>query len=182
MSKVEEKMLNMMVDMATNKGRLEAEHERRKKEIAEKDAQIAELKTLLKMREDRIAELEFQLTQQNLTQPKVTVNQFFLLSAPKTHTYVQGLDNDGRQFVGHMFHQTMPDSTPMSVLMEVDEMTRFERTDIRLAEAMEKVANKPNIDNFYNSGTYNDNSGSTMTPAITPNDQEQQKLTDKNHD
>lgn len=83
MSKVEEKMLNMMVDMATNKGRLEAEQERRKKEIAEKDAQIAELKTLLKMREDRIAELEFQLTQQNLTQPKVTVNQFFFAVSPQ---------------------------------------------------------------------------------------------------
>ena len=36
MSKVEEKMLNMVVDMATYKGRLEAEQERHMKEIAER--------------------------------------------------------------------------------------------------------------------------------------------------
>lgn len=39
-----------------------------------------------------------------------------------------------------------------------------------------------NIEKFYNTGTYNDNSGSTITPAITSNDKEQQKVIEENHD
>ena len=142
MSKVEEKMLNMVVDMATYKGRLEAEQERHMKEIAEKNVEIAELKGLLKKKDNRIAELEERLVQQSTSQPKVMVKQYFLLSAPKTYNYVQALDNNGRRFVGHMFHQTLADDTPKSVLMEVDEMTRLDCTDKRLADAMEEVAKK----------------------------------------
>ena len=142
MSKVEEKMLNMVVDMATYKGRLEAERERHMKEIAEKNVEIAELKGLLKKKDERIAELEERLVQQSASQPKVMVKQYFLLSAPKTYNYVQALDNNGRRFVGHMFHQTLADDTPKSVLMEVDEMTRLDCTDKRLADAMEEVAKK----------------------------------------
>ena len=47
---------------------------------------------------------------------------------------------------------------------------------------MEKAANKPTIDKFYNTGTYNDNSGAIFAPAITSNDKEQQKLVDENND
>lgn len=137
----------MVVDMATSKGRLEAEQERHKQELAEKDAQIAELKAQLKEKDDRNAELVVLLDQLRTSQPQVTVHQFFVLSVPKTYNYVQGLDNDGRQFVGHMFHQTMPDDTPRSVLSQVDEMTSLERTDKRLAEAMEKVASRPTTQN-----------------------------------
>jgi hypothetical protein len=60
-----------------------------------------------------------------------------------------------------------------------------ERKDIKqdkILDSMEKAANKPTIDKFYNTGTYNDNSGAIFTPAITSNDKEQQKLIDENND
>ncbi len=60
-----------------------------------------------------------------------------------------------------------------------------ERKDLKqdkILDSMEKAANKPTIDKFYNTGTYNDNSGATFTPAITSNDKEQQKLIDENND
>ena len=60
-----------------------------------------------------------------------------------------------------------------------------ERKDMKqdkILDSMEKAANKPTIDKFYNTGTYNDNSGATFTPAITSNDKEQQKLIDENND
>ena len=60
-----------------------------------------------------------------------------------------------------------------------------ERKDLKqdkILDSMEKAANKPTIDKFYNTGTYNDNSGSTITPAITSNDKEQQKVIEENHD
>ena len=55
-------------------------------------------------------------------------------------------------------------------------------TQVRLANAIEEAANKPTIDKFYNTGTYNDNSGATFTPAVTSNDKEQQKVIDEKHD
>ena len=60
-----------------------------------------------------------------------------------------------------------------------------ERKDLKqdkILDSMEKAANKPTIDKFYNTGTYNDNSGATFTPAITSNDKEQHKLIDENND
>ena len=60
-----------------------------------------------------------------------------------------------------------------------------ERKDLKqekILDSMEKAANKPTIDKFYNTGTYNDNSGATFTPAITSNDKGQQKLIDENND
>ena len=166
MSNVQEKMLDMVVDMATTKGRMEAEQERYEKEIAEKDAEIARLKADGNKKDERIAELEQLLVQQS-NQPQVIMNNFFMLSVPKTNKYVRELNNDGRQFVGHMFHQTMPDDTPKSVLMQVDEMTSLDRTDLRLAESMEKLASKPTTQNVY--GDKNDfQDGAQMLKMAIP--------------
>jgi hypothetical protein len=146
---------------------MEAEQVRYEKEIAEKDAEIARLKAEGNKKDERIAELEQLLVQQSTNQPQVIMNNFFLLSVPKTNKYVRGLNNDGRQFVGHMFHQTMPDDTPKSVLMQVDEMTSLDRTDLRLAESMEKLASKPTTQNVY--GDKNDfQDGAQMLKMAIP--------------
>ena len=186
MSKVEEKMLNMVVDMATYKGRLEAEQERHMKEIAEKNVEIAELKGLLKKKDNRIAELEERLVQQSTAQPKVMVKQYFLLSAPKTYNYVQALDNNGRRFVGHMFHQTLADDTPKSILMKVDEMTRLDCTDKRLADAMEEVAKKKTTElKVYPQAGSTANLGCQMQSPefkVIPPSKEQQAALESNKD
>ena len=67
------------------------------------------------------------LQQQQASRPQVVVNNynFFMLSVPRTRAYVDNLGNDGRQFVGHMLHQTMLEDTPRSVMDQVDEMTRL---------------------------------------------------------
>ena len=59
---------------------------------------------------------------------------------------------------------------------------RQEQKQDKMIEEVEKAANKPTINKFYNTGTYNDNSGATFTPAVTSNDKEQQKLVDENND
>ena len=75
--------------------------------------------------EKRISELEALLLQQQNAHPTVVVNQYFMLSVPLTRDYVSNLSNDGRQFVGHMLHHTMPAETPRYMLEQVDEMTRL---------------------------------------------------------
>jgi hypothetical protein len=63
-----------------------------------------------------------------------------------------------------------------------EQQERKELKQDKILDSMEKAANKPTIDKFYNTGTYNDNSGAIFTPAITSNDKEQQKLIDENND
>lgn len=63
-----------------------------------------------------------------------------------------------------------------------EQQERKELKQDKILDSMEKTANKPTIDKFYNTGTYNDNSGAIFTPAITSNDKEQQKLIDENND
>lgn len=63
-----------------------------------------------------------------------------------------------------------------------EQQDRQEKKQDKVIDSMQKAANKPTIDKFYNTGTYNDNSGAIFTPAITSNDKEQQKLIDENND
>ena len=63
-----------------------------------------------------------------------------------------------------------------------EQQERKELKQDKILDSMVKTANKPTIDKFYNTGTYNDNSGAIFTPAITSNDKEQQKLIDENND
>lgn len=125
MSKIDEKMLQMVVDMATQGGKMEAQQEAREKEIEELHAKVSELIGGIEKRDARISELEAMLSQQQSAHPTVVVNQYFMLSVPLTRDYVSNLSNDGRQFVGHMLHHTMPAETPRYMLEQVDEMTRL---------------------------------------------------------
>ena len=150
MSKIDEKMLMMMVDMAAQGGQMEALQEAKDKEIEELRRENGELRDGLAKRDARIAELESMLIQQGNARPTVVVNQFFMLSVPRTRTYVSSLSNNGRQFVGHMLHQTLAEDTPRYVMDEVDEMTKLkDSTDSRLAEAMEEISRKPTTQNNY---------------------------------
>ena len=123
MSKIDEKMLQMVVDMATQGGKMEARQEANEREIEELRAEVKRQREVIERREARIEELEGLLQQNAL--PKVVVNHYFMLSVPLTRDYVSHLGNDGRQFVGHMLHHTMPAETPRYLLEQVDEMTRL---------------------------------------------------------
>lgn len=129
MSKIDEKMLQMVVDMAAQGGKMEARHEAQEREIEEKNAEIKRLREIIVKRDARINELEGLLLEQQSAQPKVVVNQYFMLSVPLTRDYVSNLSNDGRQFVGHMLHHTMPAETPRCMFEQVDEMTRLNPQD-----------------------------------------------------
>ena len=125
MAKIDEKMLQMVVDMATLGGKMEAQYEAKEREIEELHTKVKELLGGIEKRNARISELEALLSQQQSAQPTVVVNQYFMLSVPLTRDYVSSLSNDGRQFVGHMLHHTLPAETPRYMLEQVDEMTRL---------------------------------------------------------
>lgn len=125
MSKIDEKMLQMVVDMAMKGGKMEARQEAKDKEIDELRTVCDELRREIAKRDERIAQLEALVFQQENARPQVVVNQFFVLSVSRTRVYVSSLSNNGRQFVGHMLHQTMLEDTPRSVMDQVDEMTRL---------------------------------------------------------
>ena len=125
MGNIEEKMMMMMVEMATKGGKMEARQEAQDKVIVEMQKQVELLHDELAKRDARIVELEAMLMQQENARPKVVVNQFFMLSVLRTRDYVSNLNNDGRQFVGHMLHQTMSEETPHYLMEQVDEITRL---------------------------------------------------------
>ena len=129
MAKIDEWMLQKMVDMAQQGGRMEAKHEAQEAELVRLRLTVADQRKEIEEQKREIAALQAQLRLQASKQPRVVVNQFFLLSVPKTRVYVGNLDNDGRQFVGHMLHQTMPDDTPQCVIAQVDEMTQLKRQE-----------------------------------------------------
>ena len=127
MARIEEKMLQMVVDMAAKGGKMEAQQEAQDKEIERLMEENRQLKAAMARDKERISELERLLQQQQASRPQVVVNNynFFMLSVPRTRAYVDNLGNDGRQFVGHMLHQMMLEDTPRSVMDQVDEMTRL---------------------------------------------------------
>lgn len=150
MSKIDEKMLMMMVDMAAQGGKMEALQEAKDREIEELRTVVDELRSEIAKRDKRIAQLEALVFQQENARPQVVVNQFFMLSVPRTRVYVSSLSNNGRQFVGHMLHHTLAEDTPRYVMDEVDEMTQLRgNTDDRLADAIEELAKKPTTQNNY---------------------------------
>ena len=144
-----------------------AELEGEREDAAKKDAVIAAQEERIASQEERISELEM-LVQQVSGQTTVVVNNFFMLSIDKTVSYVSTLDNNGRLFVGHFIHHTMPDGTPLSVIAQVDEMTRLQGSqEERLAVAIEEIAKQPTTQNIY--GDKNEfNAASTQMKVTVP--------------
>lgn len=58
---------------------------------------------------------------------------------------------------------------------QMEQQERMEQKQDKILDSMEKAANKPVIDKFYNSGTFNDNSGATIQPTLTTEKKEDQK-------
>ena len=93
MAKIEEKMLQMVVDMAAKGGKMEAQQEAQDKEIERLMEEIRQLKAERAKDKERISELEQLLQQQQASRPQVVVNNynFFMLSVPRTRAYVDNL-------------------------------------------------------------------------------------------
>ena len=98
MARIEEKMLQMVVDMAAKGGKLEAQQEAQDKEIERLMEENRQLKAAMARDKERIRELEQLLLQQQASRPQVVVNNYniFMLSVPRTRAYVDNLSNDGR--------------------------------------------------------------------------------------
>ena len=76
-------------------------------------------------------------------------NFYYVLSWPKTVEYVGTLDSDGRLHASHFIHHTLPDGIPLQFIKKVDDLTMLEaRQEQRLADAMEKVAERPTTQNI----------------------------------
>lgn len=59
------------------------------------------------------------------------------------------LNNSQKMLVGHLLHHTMADNLPKRIYERVDEITQLEGNQTgRLADAMEKVAEKPTTQNI----------------------------------
>ena len=81
--------------------------------------------------------------------PVVIIQQYFLLDILKTISYVLSLNNSQKMLVGHLLHHTMADNLPKRIYERVDEITQLEGNQTgRLADAMEKVAEKPTTQNI----------------------------------
>ena len=165
--------LKMILDMAANGGKMQAQNEMLKDRLAQKDKEIEGLKNENKElknglaektkeceeKDRRIEELEARLMCEMPSEnaetcaqgPVLMVNNFYyVLSWPKTVEYVGKLDSNGRKSAGHFIHQTLPDGINMSFVKRVDELTKLVGPqDQRLADAMEKVAERPTTQNIY---------------------------------
>ena len=76
MAKIEEKMLQMVVDMAAKGGKMEAQQEAQDKEIERLMEENRQLKAAMARDKERISELEQLLQQQQASRPQVVVNNF----------------------------------------------------------------------------------------------------------
>ena len=170
--------LKFVAELAHNGGMMQALNESLKSEVLrlqednkKQEMMLMQKDKMIAARDERIAELQSML-QQSISQPTVVVNQFFVLSKPKTYEYVSTLDNNGRRFVGHFIHQALPDGTPMSVIAQVDEMTRLEGShEGRLADALEDLAKKPTTQvttQNYNAHVDEQNNSFTLPETAQP--------------
>ena len=165
--------LKMILDMAANGGKMQAQNEmlldkiaqleneikRQKNEIKKLRNDLAEKAKECEEKDHRIEELEAKLMCEIASEdsdtcaqgPVVMVNNFYyVLSWPKTVDYVTKLDSNGRMSAGHFIHHTLPDGINMNFVKRVDELTMLETPqDQRLADAMEKVAGRPTTQNIY---------------------------------
>ncbi len=182
--------LKFIVDLATDKGKMEQQNNHLNGEIVrlvedskEKDSVIAKLKASNEKKDARIRELESivantpqvnvgtaQLEAGNTSPKVVVVNQYILLSGPKTVDYVRALDDTHRMFASHMLMNTVAVSSQQQ-MDRITELTRLEGNSLqeRLTDAMEEVAKKPTTQNIY--GDKNDfNEDSKMLKLTIPAD------------
>ena len=128
------------------------------KQLAEKDKQIEERDRQIEEKDTRIKELESLMVDVEMAEngqtaaggqpPMVIIQQYFLLDILKTISYVVSLNNSQKMLVGHLLHQTMADNVPKRIYDKVDAITKLEGDQTgRLADAMEKVAEKPTTQN-----------------------------------
>lgn len=162
----------MILDLAANGGKMQAQNEMLLEKIAhleedlkrmEKENRKLQNDLAKKTRESdekdqRIAELEakamYEMPSDNPDAgsqgPVVMVNNYYyVLSWPKTVAYVETLDSNGRLHASHFIHHTLPDGIPMQFIKKVDDLTKLEaRQEKRLADAMEKVVERPTTQNI----------------------------------
>jgi hypothetical protein len=183
--------LKMILDMAANGGKMQAQNEmllekmaqlendlkRQKNENKKLKNDLAEKTKECEDKDRRIEELEAKLTYEIPSENSETsaqgavvmVNNFYyVLSWPKTVEYVGSLDSNGRISAGHFIHHTMPDGINMNFVKRVDELTKLDAPqDKRLADAIERVADRPTTQNIY--GDKNDfNEDSKMVKVMLP--------------
>lgn len=164
--------LRMILDIAANGGKMQAQNEMLLEKIArmeedfkrlEKDNKKLQNDLAKKIKEceekdQRIAELEakamYEMPADNLetnSQGNVVMvnNYYYVLSWPKTVAYVDTLDSNGRLYASHFIHHTLPEGIPIQFIKKVDDLTKLEaRQEQRLADAMEKVAERPTTQNI----------------------------------
>ena len=161
----------MILDLATNGGKMQAQNEMLLEKIALLEKEIGRLKNdnmLLKNENEELRndlaektkeceELQAKAmcdmtmdNQDSSCQGSIVMvnNYYYILSWPKTVSYVNTLDSNGRMSAGHFIHHTLPDGIPIQFIKKVDELTKLEpRQEKRLADAMKKVAERPTTQN-----------------------------------
>lgn len=156
--------LKMILDIATNGGKMEAQNEmllekvaRMEKEMKRQENEIKKLRSDLAEKTKECEELEakimcdMKMDEQGSNNHSSIVfvnNYYYALSWPKTVEYVGKLDSNGRVSASHFIHHTLPDGIPVQFIKKVDELTKLEaRQEKRLADAIEKVSERPTTEN-----------------------------------
>ena len=87
MAKIDEKMLQMVVEMATQGGKMEAQHEAQERDLVNLRAEVQSLQVMIEKRDARISELETLLSQQQSAHPTVVI-VFFLRFTRKVISFL----------------------------------------------------------------------------------------------
>lgn len=172
--------LHLLVDLATEKGKMEQANNYLKEErvlmqnkLAEQEAVICQQKDYIKQLEDRIRNLEALLSYAGLTDTQsetniILVARYLMLSGDKTRAYVKSLDDSHRMFAGHMLTHTLAEGAPQAMLDEVAQITQLEgyaRQD-RLTSALEEIVKRPVAEtNIYTQSGSTANVGCEMQRA-----------------
>ena len=163
--------LKMILDIATNGGKMEAQNEMLLEKIARMEKEMKRQENELKRQENENKKLRNDLAektkeceeleakimcdmkmdeQDSNNQGSIVFvnNYYYVLSWPKTVEYVGTLDSNGRVSASHFIHHTLPDGISVQFIKKVDELTKLEaRQEKRLADAIEKVAERPTTEN-----------------------------------
>ena len=137
--------------------------------ISEKDMRIRELETIIGNK----GTVNSNSVNADGTTQVVLIQQYILLDGPKTFAYVCSLKDDKKMIAGHMLMHTMVDNTPKCIYDQVNEMTQLEGNQTRrLADAMEKMADKPtappiNAEHYYGDGATHDDHSHHFTMGET---------------
>jgi len=106
-------------------------------------------KTTIAKLEERCCQLEERVLKESETElqqePRIVINNYIILSKPKTVTYVSSLDDNGRMFASHMLTNTISDNCTLNDYDTIKQITQLGGVarEQQLKDAIKEAATHP---------------------------------------